>query len=1000
MGDAPYDEHASAPRGANVPGDQAEWTFQRLFDQEPPFIPALNETTVRRIVKDYRDMWHDREGTFTPACLLYYVQSKIMDPTAPLRVNDLDWNHFEELMRRQDTFLQYKLKRCISDAGIELRKDSVLMDQLAHVVRIHTAMRNYFSAMGSLYVLSQTAHSTRSSGTEMVEMVNDAINSIEAQGELETYFKHDAGKNDNFQNAFMMIRSELEGMGLRRAEDRFFDRVKTKAGLDTLAYEFKMTVQDFVSQVTDYTINYQLWRLATRPMSNLKNLEDYLANRQILEAPYLKENHHLRSFAGDSFGRGAVVYCSKSDYAFEYRKKNAWASEAAWVTAFRRKLLNDPAYVCKAPDPDDVCIAHMNCSFPYDIHRELKTLEEISHAGCMNFRECREWELDRNLTPFDSACLGARLDAELPPMRSSLGEVVGRRWRLVLPHEACDLSHSVEATLRHSEVAQLRTRCDQDVDNDVFELQEDPVDPVAPDSHLFLPSQGLYWTAVDPDQFFALPHNKIDDAAFLTVFHQRRTEQCTESSVRLHPNDLEHLHSLAPESWIACADDVVFVQLKRTLIPLFDQDMQPRKMLAPVGGVWQRIFMPPDADCVEVHDERVRHAVEAALMQNGTSLTAVCDVPQSCFVRLSNGMLMGQIGCIPQNFDGTRHYIKFGDRCFCMDTGRACFDCNTDEIDHIFRCQRFVDHDIFFLYALLGRLFFRVGELDKHQMTVLYEGYGGCGKSTIMNAMMRFFPPHKRGVLSSNVEPLFGMSQVMKGGRAEVIFCSEVATDLSLKQEEWQVSTGGEWASYAVKNGKPCVMQCIAQHFWIGNSRPGFKDDMNQMGRRLAAVLMPYPVKPRDGNIPNVIDKKLGNLLRRDVVSYHQFVRVTGPQDPMSVPAKLPPAFRDYHERCRRETDPIQDFIKDNVEVEKVEADDADGHMPLDRFKELYERYRERKNMTKVVKWVEATYRPAFNENHLYLKCVDTLEYAGATLKKVWVVYGIKERANSDGMVV
>ena len=79
-----------------------------------------------------------------------------------------------------------------------------------------------------------------------------------------------------------------------------------------------------------------------------------------------------------------------------------------------------------------------------------------------------------------------------------------------------------------------------------------------------------------------------------------------------------------------------------------------------------------------------------------------------------------------------------------------------------------------------------------------------------------------------------------------------------------------------------------AQHFWVGNSRPGFKNDQNQMGRRLAGVLMPFPVNPRDGNIPLVIDRKLGNLNRREILAYHQFIKLTGNTDPMSQPNRLP----------------------------------------------------------------------------------------------------------------
>ena len=89
-----------------------------------------------------------------------------------------------------------------------------------------------------------------------------------------------------------------------------------------------------------------------------------------------------------------------------------------------------------------------------------------------------------------------------------------------------------------------------------------------------------------------------------------------------------------------------------------------------------------------------------------------------------------------------------------------------------------------------------------------------------MNLMQKFWPPHRTGIMSSNIEAKFGMSQVLRNGKTLAIFCNEVSADLNLVQEEWQTSCSGEEGSYAVKHGAPLQCKCLAQHFWVGNMFP------------------------------------------------------------------------------------------------------------------------------------------------------------------------------------
>ena len=323
-------------------------------------------------------------------------------------------------------------------------------------------------------------------------------------------------------------------------------------------------------------------------------------------------------------------------------------------------------------------------------------------------------------------------------------------------------------------------------------------------------------------------------------------------------------------------------------------------------------------------------------------------------------------------------------RYFRPHVGRTWRDCAAPEIDHIFRCQKFTDHDNFMCYALIGRTLYVVGELDDYEMTFFLEGIGGSGKSTVIKAIMPFWPPHLRAILSSNMQSQFGMSSLAHGA---VAFCQEVSEELNLPQEEWQDATGGAWLNLAVKHKEPLVLKWKSQFVWAGNAFPKrWKNRQGQVSRRLAGVGLYHSVQPRDGRIVHLIKRKLGALQRKCVLAYFAFLEVHGSVDPMSQPNRLPPAFQDYYYKGRRDTDPIEGFLSEGTFVKVEEG----ATMLMDEFKELYGRYRLKYDMGKALRWSEDTYRTPFNERGVFVKRMGRYEHHdGQEYVNVDVIYNL-----------
>lgn len=290
---------------------------------------------------------------------------------------------------------------------------------------------------------------------------------------------------------------------------------------------------------------------------------------------------------------------------------------------------------------------------------------------------------------------------------------------------------------------------------------------------------------------------------------------------------------------------------------------------------------------------------------------------------------------IPAKYKGETVFFKI-----C--TGRNWSECPVPVLETILQCQNLALYDKFFVKGHLGRTLFPVGDLDAYEATLMFEGEGGTGKSTILKIQMMLDPTHLIGIMSPNIEKQFGMSIL---ANTRVCYCAEVGSEMKLPQEEWQISCSGERGSYAQKFGKPLVCNWKAQWVWAGNSKPPYNNDELQVTRRTMGVRMNEPIKQRKTDITKRMQKDLGMLLRGETLAYFLLLNMFKNTQPLSVVERLPYAFKHYYQTGRREADPVLDFLlcKEYVKV------DPQARMSLEEFRSLFEKYRMDNNVTK--KW-------------------------------------------------
>jgi len=763
----------------------------------------------------------------------------------------------------------------------------------------------------------------------------------EEDGDVLTLSNCDLSKLTSFQSVFVKIQSVLAACDLRRASGHFFERVVTQSGIGTQTFRPLMDIKTFVNLHTRIEDNFVAWQEVTQTSAVYPQLIDYLTTRPLSEASDLEENVHLRSYEGDRYGRFAVIYDCAQDMAWPLIDRTNWNTMADAVNTVRTHIYGKENFVsCVPPDPADVCIKHMMAEFPFDTYLEALEVDCAFIGTC--WRECEEFECRH----------GAQYELTSPTLRRLMHE------RFPLP-EAGESDMEPEMWGRTWQPAACGSEIDKLVD---FKPCADVLDCV----RKRLPVDAKFLEGCRRNSKITMENNDPPVFVPLVTPPRRRRAQLTR-------DEYDEVVRECSEMLLWCRNKVTHLHYVRL----------------PVTGLeWYHVGMSRPTNGVELKNEALARMLSTSLrltQEQWDALRVVVlgtvDLHQDHYVELPTG-----------------GYMQPRQRMFRPHVGRTWRDCLVAQVEQVYLCQDFTPHDRFMIYALKGRTLLRVGEFDRSQMTLFIEGTGGCGKSTLMRLMQLFWSHHRMGVLSSNIEAKFGMSQVMRGSQPSLkpgdfpisiacaIFCNEVSEDLNLVQEEWQTSCSGELGSYAVKNKVPLECVCAAQHFWVGNQFPKhWKNDQLQVSRRLAAVRMLNPVEPRKERIFDEMERRIGTVQRGIVLAYREFVAQNEDIDPMSVLSKLPPAFRDYFERGLRLTKPVEAVLQDDSYVRVCEG----GIILMKEFRAIVHRYCADYRIEKLVGWGEHLYSEAFRKRGIVARKVPRLEYEQNTYHNVEAITGL-----------
>lgn len=251
--------------------------------------------------------------------------------------------------------------------------------------------------------------------------------------------------------------------------------------------------------------------------------------------------------------------------------------------------------------------------------------------------------------------------------------------------------------------------------------------------------------------------------------------------------------------------------------------------------------------------------------------------------------------------------------------------CDTPLLDTILAAQ--FEADVAeVLFALIGRLFFKVGVKDGWQVMPYLVGIGGTGKSLILNVVQHLFAPGMVGNLAAKREEVFGMANLMD---KELVMGRDMPAKLSgsLSQEVMQSMTAGEGMEIPRKGQTalnlttwttPCIM--------ASNHMPDYVNTGNNVGRRIVTFRFEKTVSsPQEDLQQRMIDTELPNIVARALQAYavlRERVKLV-----KGFWKAVPPIMLEWQGQLAASTNKLHQFLAMDDEERKCSITRVEGHV-------------------------------------------------------------------------
>lgn len=293
----------------------------------------------------------------------------------------------------------------------------------------------------------------------------------------------------------------------------------------------------------------------------------------------------------------------------------------------------------------------------------------------------------------------------------------------------------------------------------------------------------------------------------------------------------------------------------------------------------------------------------------------------------------------------------------------------TPLFESIFRYQNLPDEVIDICYVMIGRLIHPVGQWDDYQVSLLFKGIAGSGKSTIADVIEEFYEPCDVGTISSSCEKVFGVQTIYD---KYIGLCTEMKRKFNFPQDILQQAISGEYVNVPIKN-QPAkkVRWTTGMMFW-GNEMANLSDTQGSIRRRFLVVLFDRIVNEADkiGNLKrDIIEKELPTLIRKCNEAYMDFVTRHPKEDIWKI---VPSYFVETANKIQTHVSPVSAFLDRSGMVRFK----SNGLIHWDDFRQLFINFLIQENYPRI-QLTEDTYKIVFIQHNLVIQTLSGIPYRG-----------------------
>ena len=227
-------------------------------------------------------------------------------------------------------------------------------------------------------------------------------------------------------------------------------------------------------------------------------------------------------------------------------------------------------------------------------------------------------------------------------------------------------------------------------------------------------------------------------------------------------------------------------------------------------------------------------------------------------------------------------------------------------------------HDMdkqFYFYAMIGRLLFPLNRHDHFEVIMVVLGIANSGKSTVGNVALNFYAPEDVGVLSSNMEPQFGM-QVCLGKMMWA--CLEMTKSFAMNRGELQSAATGERFSVSVKHEPAQIVDWDIPGILSGNQLAEWTDTLGALLRRLFTFIFANRILNTNTRLNEMLNHEMGEILLLCFYAYVELLRRVGKNSIWDAPC--PDYFHLVRLDMASETSPVIAMLMEDNLFARVEG--------------------------------------------------------------------------------